>query len=219
MVCRITAMPTILVYFYCKPEEVNSLTLKFSACIYDLCGWIQSNRLKVNADKIECVWVTTRQRQSTFTAPNLTVGGSIIVPTKGAPNLTGGGSIIVPTKGAPNLTVGESIIVPTKGAPNLTVGGSIIVSTKGAPNLTVGGSIIVPTEGARNLGVFFDSKLDLKSHISNICRTCCFQLWQLRTVMIADHCNRRYWRLCYMTLSPAGWITATPCMHVCPFAT
>ena len=43
------------VYFYCKPEEVNSLTLKFSACIDDLCGWMQSNRLKLNADKTECV--------------------------------------------------------------------------------------------------------------------------------------------------------------------
>ena len=29
---------------------------------------------------------------------------------------------------------------------------------------------------------YFDSKLDLKSHISNICRTCHFQLRQLRTV-------------------------------------
>ena len=48
--------------------------------------------------------------------------------------------------------------------------------------LEVGGSIIVPTKGARNLGVFFDSKLDMKSHIFNICPTCYFQLRQLRTV-------------------------------------
>ena len=106
------------VYFDCKPEEVNSLTLQFSACIDDLCGWMRSNRLKLNADKTEWVWVTTRQWQSIFAAPNLTVGGSIIVPTK----------------------------------------------------------------GTHNLGVFFDSKIDLKSHISNICRTCYFQLRQLRTV-------------------------------------
>ena len=106
------------VYFHCKHEEVNSLNLIFSACIDDLCGWIQSNRLKLNADKTECVWVTTRQQQSTFTAFSLTVGWSVIVPSK----------------------------------------------------------------RARNLGVFFGSKLDLKSHISNICRTCYFQLRQLRTV-------------------------------------
>ena len=105
-------------YFYCKPEEVNSLTLSFLARIDDLCGWMQSNRLKLNADTTECVWVITRQRQSTFAAPKLTVGGSIIVPTK----------------------------------------------------------------GTCNHGIFFDSKLDLKLHISNICRTCYFQLRQLRTV-------------------------------------
>ena len=43
-------------------------------------------------------------------------------------------------------------------------------------------SIIVPTIVARNLGVFFYSKLDLKLHISIICRTGYFQLRQLRTV-------------------------------------
>ena len=77
-----------------------------------------SNRFKLNADKTEFVWVTTRQQQSKLAALSLTVGGSIIVPAK----------------------------------------------------------------GARNLGVFFDSKLDLKSHIYNICQTCYFQLRQLQTV-------------------------------------
>ena len=48
---------------------------------------MQSNRLTLNADKTECDWETTRQRQSTFAAPNVTVGGSIIVPSKGARNL------------------------------------------------------------------------------------------------------------------------------------
>ena len=99
------------VYFYFKPGEVNSLTPKLSACIDDLRGWMQSNRLKLNADMTECIWVTNRQRKSTSTAPNLSVGGSIIVHTK----------------------------------------------------------------EARNLGIFFDSKIDLKLHISNICRTCYLQ--------------------------------------------
>ena len=45
------------------------------------------------------------------------------------------------------------------------------------------GSIIVPTKEARNLGIFFFAEVsDLKSHISNICRTRYFQLRQLRTV-------------------------------------
>ena len=79
---------------------------------------MQSNRLKHNADKTECIWLTTWQRQSPFAASNLTVGGSIIIRTK----------------------------------------------------------------GTRNLGVFVDNKLDVRSHVSNICRTCYFRLRQLRTV-------------------------------------
>ena len=65
----------------------GELTLKFSACIDDLWGWMQSNRLKLNADKTECVWVTTRQQRWTFAASNLIIEGSIIVPIKGARNL------------------------------------------------------------------------------------------------------------------------------------
>ena len=84
---RITAMPTI-----CRFISIASLKRwthlpNFSACIDDPCGWMQCNRLKLNVDKAECVWVTTRQRQSTFTAPKLTFGETNILPTKGARNL------------------------------------------------------------------------------------------------------------------------------------
>ena len=40
--------------------------------------WMQFNKLKLNADETECIWATTRQRRSTFTAPNLTVEGSVM---------------------------------------------------------------------------------------------------------------------------------------------
>ena len=55
-------------------------------------------------------------------------------------------------------------------------------STFTAPSLRVGGSPIVTNKVGRNLGVYFYFKLDLKPYISNICRTCYFQLRQLRTV-------------------------------------
>ena len=48
--------------------------------------------------------------------------------------------------------------------------------TLSAPALYIGGATVQPTSGARNLGVFFDSHLDLKQHISNVCRSCYFQL-------------------------------------------
>ena len=43
------------------------------------CAWLRSNRLKLNADKTERILMITKQRRSTFTVPNLTVEGSIIV--------------------------------------------------------------------------------------------------------------------------------------------
>ena len=49
------------VYFYCKPNEVDSLARKFAVCSDKLCTWMRSNRLKLNADKTECIWVTMRQ--------------------------------------------------------------------------------------------------------------------------------------------------------------
>ena len=54
--------------------------------------------------------------------------------------------------------------------------------TLSAPALHVGGATIQPTSDARNLDVFFDSHHDLKQHILNVCRSCYFQLRQLRVV-------------------------------------
>ena len=45
------------------------------------------------------------------------------------------------------------------------------------------GSVSVsPSSGARNLGVYFDNQLSLKQHISNVCKSCHFQLRQLRVI-------------------------------------
>ena len=136
------------VYFYCKPDEVDSLAQKFAARSDELCAWMRSSRLKLNADKTECMWMNTRQRQPTFTVKYLAVEGPIIVPIN----------------------------------------------------------------GALNLGVFFDCNLNLKQHIFNMCRTCYFQLRQLRTA------HRSFPRIfssrCYTSSSRVivDWITVTPCL-------
>ena len=51
-----------------------------------------------------------------------------------------------------------------------------------APTVTVGGVSVRPSSGARNLWVFFDNQLSLKQHISNVCKSCYFQLGQLRVI-------------------------------------
>ena len=51
-----------------------------------------------------------------------------------------------------------------------------------APTVTVGGVSVSPSSGARNLGVYFDNPLSLKKHISNVSKSCYFQLRQMRVI-------------------------------------
>ena len=74
-------------YFYCMPEELDALASAFGACTEELCAWMWLNRLKLNCEKIECIWLCTKQRQKTLSAPASHVGGATIQPTSGARNL------------------------------------------------------------------------------------------------------------------------------------
>ena len=87
------------------PEELDALANAVGAFTEELCARMRSNRLKLNCEKTECMWLCTKQRRKTLSAPALHVGGATSQPIS----------------------------------------------------------------GTRNLGVFFDSHLDLKQHISNVC--------------------------------------------------
>ena len=50
------------------------------------------------------------------------------------------------------------------------------------PPVVIGSSMVQLSNGTRNLGFYFDRQLDMKQHISNICRSCFFQLRQLRVI-------------------------------------
>ena len=105
-------------YFSCKLEDVDMLVSAFIACTDELIAWMKSNSLKLNLNKTECIWIAIAQRQRTFVASTVTVGGASICPSS----------------------------------------------------------------GARNLGVYFDSQLNLKHYISNVAKSCYFQLRQLRVI-------------------------------------
>jgi len=38
-------------------------------------------------------------------------------------------------------------------------------------------------DAVRNLGVIFDSQLSMSAQVSAVCRTCYYQLWQLRLLV------------------------------------
>ena len=101
------------VYFYCPPDQMPSLVARFASCIRDVEQWMCSNRLKLNCDKTELLWIASSH---TF------------------------------------QSVGPM------------------------PPVVIGSSTVQPSNGARNLGFYFDRQLDMKQHISNICRSCFFSI-------------------------------------------
>ena len=75
------------VHFSCKPEDVNTLVKAFTACTDDLTALMRSNKLKLNCDKTECIWIANGQRQRSFSAPTVTVGGVAVRSSSGELNL------------------------------------------------------------------------------------------------------------------------------------
>jgi hypothetical protein len=92
----------------------------FSNCIAELENWMAMNRLKLNGDKTEFIWMASRGRFRAL----------------------------------------QNVV----------------------PTVNVGGTVITPSAGARNLGVYFDQHLDMRKHITNVCRQCYYQLRQLRVI-------------------------------------
>src|SRR5437870_1132692 len=61
---------------------------------------------------------------------------------------------------------------------------SLLVPTNSVPRSSVFFQhlSLTSTDSVRNLGVIFDSNMDLKKHISSICRSSFFQIRQLRQI-------------------------------------
>jgi len=77
------------IYFYCSPDQMDSLLLAFSSCVAELEHWMASNRLKLNCDKTDFVWIASRYRFSMLqnSTPTVDLGTSVILPSSGARNL------------------------------------------------------------------------------------------------------------------------------------
>jgi hypothetical protein len=54
--------------------------------------------------------------------------------------------------------------------------------TPDAKNLNIGSDVIMPTKVVRDLGVYFDSEMNMKAHISKTSRACFYHLRRLRAV-------------------------------------
>ena len=52
--------------------------------VADIDKWMSSNRLKINADKTEFLWIGSRQQQLKVHNQPLLVGGQLVSPVKSA---------------------------------------------------------------------------------------------------------------------------------------
>lgn len=74
-------------YVSCQADDQQSAIDRLLACIADVSKWMSSNRLKLNADKTEFIWLGTNQQLAKITRQPLTVGGQVIAPVQLARNL------------------------------------------------------------------------------------------------------------------------------------
>jgi len=77
------------IFFYCRPDQMTSLSVKVSACIAELQSWMAANRLKLNANKTEFVWIASRAmlKQIATNIPPTIVNNSTIQSSTVARNL------------------------------------------------------------------------------------------------------------------------------------
>lgn len=76
------------IYFYCPPDQQSSLADRFTQCLKEVEQWMSSNRLKLNCNKTELIWIASRRAfQSAISTPSVTVGSSAVQPSDGARNL------------------------------------------------------------------------------------------------------------------------------------
>ena len=75
------------IYGSCPPSDVGHLVQDISGCVEAVGDWMSSNRLQLNGDKTEFMWLTTARRQQQLPTLGLTIGSTSITPCKAARDL------------------------------------------------------------------------------------------------------------------------------------
>jgi len=62
MVSAFTLMQMICRHMPAVPTDQQMATTRLLACVLNIAKWMSSNRLKLNADKTEFIWLSTYQK-------------------------------------------------------------------------------------------------------------------------------------------------------------
>jgi len=64
----------------CSARPADGITDRILACVADIDSWMSSNRLKLNAEKTEFIWLGTRQQMAKVAVSPLQVKDQLITP-------------------------------------------------------------------------------------------------------------------------------------------
>jgi hypothetical protein len=67
-------------YVHCSTSECTSAITRLTTCMQQLDSWMASNRLRLNADKTQFIWIGSRQQLKKIQCPKPSVGGHVIEP-------------------------------------------------------------------------------------------------------------------------------------------
>jgi len=106
------------VYISSPAVDASAAVIRFQLCVEQIERWLRSNRLKMNAEKTQVIWLGTRQQLAKVNISEIGLSSAVV-------------------------HVSDSVV---------------------------------------DLGVSIDSQLTMSKHVASVCRSCCFQLRQLRAV-------------------------------------
>jgi len=74
-------------YVSCRPGDTLALTNRVTRCVDLVASWMRSNRLCLNSNKTDVIWVSTPRRQHQLPVLPMLINGSLVNPVRTVRNL------------------------------------------------------------------------------------------------------------------------------------
>ena len=74
-------------YGSCQPGDALTLADRVTRCVDLVASWMRSNRLRLNSDMTEVIWVSTSRRQHPLSVGPMLIDGSLVHPVRTVRNL------------------------------------------------------------------------------------------------------------------------------------
>jgi len=69
------------IYGACGRSDVDALLQKITGCLTAVADWMSANRLKLNSDKTEFIWLTSPRSQHRLSTSGLLIGSTVVSPS------------------------------------------------------------------------------------------------------------------------------------------